>query len=179
MPGLVVAVLNNAKARDRSHYESFPTWHETLYRDVEPTSVTPFASRARDRALHAVLVALVRHLAPGMLDRPTLNDDALEAARGLISDIVQRSTAIDPQEAAVKLELERCLDTWEFRAPRSYWTRQVRSSLLQDRGTGRNASGDGTYARRSLADNEQYAQRRGVHAFQACRMAEGTNLRGE
>ena len=132
VPGLVVAVLNNAKARDRSHYESFPTWHETLYRDVEPTSVTPFASRARDRALHAVLVALVRHLAPGMLDRPTLNDDALEAARGLISDIVQRSTAIDPQEAAVRLELERCLDTWEFRAPRSYWTRQVRSSLLQD-----------------------------------------------
>jgi ATP-dependent helicase YprA (DUF1998 family) len=66
--GLVVAVLNNAKARDRSHYESFPTWHETLYRDVEPTSVTPFASRARDRALHAVLVALVRHLSPGMLD---------------------------------------------------------------------------------------------------------------
>ena len=62
--GLVVAVLNNGKARDRSHYESFATWHGTLYRDVEPTSVTPFASRARDRALHAVLVALVRHLAP-------------------------------------------------------------------------------------------------------------------
>jgi hypothetical protein len=66
VPGLIVAVLNNAKARDRSHYESFLTWHSTLYRDVEPTSVTPFASRARDRALHAVLVALVRHLVPGM-----------------------------------------------------------------------------------------------------------------
>lgn len=132
VPGLVVAVLNNAKARDRSHYESFPTWHETLYRDVEPTSVTPFASRARDRALHAVLVALVRHLAPGMLDRPVLDDDALDAARDLIDDIVRRATAIDPQESAVRLELERYLDTWEFRAPRSYWSRQVRSSLLQD-----------------------------------------------
>ena len=132
VPGLIVAVLNNAKARDRSHYESFPTWHETLCRDVEPTSVTPFASRARDRALHAVLVALVRHLAPGMLDRPVLDDDALDAAKDLIDDIVQRSRAIDPQEAAVRLELEHCLDTWEFCAPRSYWTRQVRSSLLQD-----------------------------------------------
>ena len=31
------------------------------------------------------------------------------------------------------MELERCLDTWEFRAPRSYWwARQVRNSLLQD-----------------------------------------------
>lgn len=132
IPGLVVSVLNNAKARDRSHYESFPTWHETLYRDVEPTSVTPFASRARDRALHAVLVALVRHLAPGMLDRPMLDDDAIKAARDIIDEISRRSAAIDPQEAAVRLELEHCLDTWEFRAPRSYWSRQVGGSLLQD-----------------------------------------------
>ena len=130
--GLVVAVLNNAKARDRSHYESFPTWHETLYRDVEPTSVTPFASRARDRALHAVLVALIRHLAPGMLDRPALDNDAIDVARGLIDDIVQRSTAIDPQETAVMSELVRRLDNWEFRAPRSYWRRQGSDSLLQD-----------------------------------------------
>ena len=132
VPGLVLAVLNNAKARDRSHYESFPTWHETLYRDVEPTSVTPFASRARDRALHAVLVALVRHLVPGMLDRPALDHDAVDAARDLISDIVQRSSAIDPDETAVQMELERRLDTWEFRAPQSYWTRRTSGSLLQD-----------------------------------------------
>lgn len=133
VPGLVVAVLNNAKARDRSHYESFPTWHGTLYRDVEPTSVTPFASRARDRALHAVLVALVRHLVPGMIDRPALDDAAIDAAKDLIDDIVRRAAAIDPQETAVRAELERCLDTWEFRAPRSYWSaHQVRNSLLQD-----------------------------------------------
>ena len=74
-----MAVLNNAKARDRSHYESFTTWHSTLYRDVEATSVTPFASRARDRALHAVLVALMRYHAPGMLDSPVLNPDAIGA----------------------------------------------------------------------------------------------------
>ena len=132
VPGLVIAVLNNAKARDRSHYESFPTWHATLYRDVEPTSVTPFASRARDRALHAVLVALVRHLIPDMLDRPVLSDDAIATAKDLISDVVQRASAIDPGEVAVQLELERFLDTWEFRAPQSYWSFQVSKSLLQD-----------------------------------------------
>lgn len=132
VPGLVVAVLNNAKARDRSHYESFPTWHGTLYRDVEPTSVTPFASRARDRALHAVLAALVRHLAPGMLDKPALDEDAIEAAKNLIDNIVQRAAEIDPQESAIKLELEKYLDIWEYRAPQSYWSRRVQSSLLQD-----------------------------------------------
>jgi ATP-dependent helicase YprA (DUF1998 family) len=132
VPGLVVAVLNNAKARDRSHYETFSTWHEALYRDVEPTSVTPFASRARDRALHSVLVALIRHLVPGMLDRPAISDDVIEEAGSLIRDIVQRANLIDPDETAVQTELERLLEKWDLRAPQSYWSWKVKSSLLQD-----------------------------------------------
>ena len=129
--GLIVTVLNNAKARDRSHYESFATWHGTLYRDVEPTSVTPFASRARDRALHAVLVALVRHLVPGMLDRPRLDDAAIAAAMELIGDVTDRAGRIDPEEDAVRGELERLLENWDQRAPLSYWA-QPNRSLLQD-----------------------------------------------
>jgi len=133
VPGLIVAVLNNAKVRDRSHFESFNAWHETLYRDVEPTSVTPFASRARDRALHAVLVTLVRHLVPNMLDNPRLDQSAVNEAKELIEDIVQRAMVIDPQETDVKKELESILDTWEFRSPQSYWQpRKPRESLLQD-----------------------------------------------
>ena len=62
-----------------------------------------------------------------------LNDDALGVARELIRDVVQRSSAIDPEETAVQTELERCLETWEFRAPESYWWPwRVGSSLLQD-----------------------------------------------
>ena len=129
--GLIVALLNNAKARDRSHYESFATWHGTLYRDVEPTSVTPFASRARDRALHAVLVALVRHLVPGMLDRPRLDDGAIAAAMELIRDIADRAEGIDPEEDAVRSELEGLLENWAQRAPPNYWAQPSRS-LLQD-----------------------------------------------
>ena len=131
VPGLIVTVLNNAKARDRSHYESFATWHGTLYRDVEPTSVTPFASRARDRALHAVLVALVRHLVPGMLDQPRLDDTAISDARALIGDIAARAKRIDPEEDAVTSELEQLLGNWVQRAPPSYWA-QPNRSLLQD-----------------------------------------------
>ena len=57
-------LLNSARSRDRSHYESFLTYHSALYRQVESTSVTPFSPRARDRALHAVLIALARQLVP-------------------------------------------------------------------------------------------------------------------
>lgn len=120
--GLVVSVLNNAKARDRSHFESFCSWHRTLYRDVEATSVTPFASRARDRALHAALVAAVRHLVPGMLDSPSVEDEAEDEAMELIELIVQRAARIDPEETAVRHELERRLDLWRARSPTVYWS---------------------------------------------------------
>ena len=59
-PGLVVTLLNVHKARDRSHYERFPGFHESFYRSVEATSVTPFSPRAMDRGLAAVTVALAR-----------------------------------------------------------------------------------------------------------------------
>src|SRR5690606_29223250 len=59
-PGLVVTMYNAARSRDRSHYESFRSFHQAMYRQVESTSVTPFSARARDRALHAALISLVR-----------------------------------------------------------------------------------------------------------------------
>jgi hypothetical protein len=130
--GLVVSVLNNAKPRDRSHYETFRTWHDALYRNVEATSVTPFASRARDRALHAVLVALVRHLGPGMLENPALTQDAEDAALVLIDQIAARAAAIDPLETDVRDELLDRLRRWRRRAPQHYWKHMnPTTSLLQ------------------------------------------------
>ena len=55
-PGLVVTLLNVHQPRDRSHYERFEAYHETFYRAVEVTSVTPFAAARLDRALAAVTV---------------------------------------------------------------------------------------------------------------------------
>ena len=66
-PGLVVTLLNVHRPRDRSHYERFVAYHQSFYRNVEATSVTPFSPRALDRGLAATLVALVRqgHLVQG------------------------------------------------------------------------------------------------------------------
>ena len=60
-PGLVFALLNPGKPRDRSHYEHFKSYHQSFYRYVEPTSVTPFSIPVRDRALHALIITLVRY----------------------------------------------------------------------------------------------------------------------
>lgn len=134
VPGLIITVLNNAKPRDRSHYESFSTWHSTLYRDVEATSVTPFASRARDRALHATLVAMVRHTIPGMLnDPPHVTPEIRAQAENIIEEITRRSRDIDSNETAVVTELRRKMDEWMFRDPGYYWDNyKPQQSLLQD-----------------------------------------------
>lgn len=71
-PGLVITLLNVHKPRDRMHYEQFRAFHESFYRAVEATSVTPFSTRALDRALAAMMVAAVRHFEPGL----TPNDAA-------------------------------------------------------------------------------------------------------
>jgi len=60
-PGLVVAVLNYSKPRDRAHFERFGAFHKSFYRSVELIGVTPFSARALDRDLAAVTVALTRH----------------------------------------------------------------------------------------------------------------------
>ena len=112
-PGLVVALLNIHKPRDRSHYERFPTYHESFYRSVEATGVTPFSPRALDRGLPAITVAMTRlgieDLTPtlaagGVEDHPgetksiaqvigsraaSHSDDAPHALRGYVQQRVQ------------------------------------------------------------------------------------------
>lgn len=121
-PGLVVTLFNAAKSRDRSRYETFASWHGGLYREVEATSVTPFAPRARDRALHAPFVALVRHLVAGMAD-PGAIDDHQREAEALLDRIVERVRRIDPGEAdASREQLDEFLNDWfDFQGLKSYW----------------------------------------------------------
>ena len=59
-PGTVFVMYDAARSRDRSYYEQFRYFHDTIYRHVEPTGATPFSAPARDRALHAVIVSIMR-----------------------------------------------------------------------------------------------------------------------
>jgi hypothetical protein len=60
-PGLVVTCLNVSRPRDRSHYERFVAYHESFYREVEATSVTPFSIQTLDRGLVGTLISMIRH----------------------------------------------------------------------------------------------------------------------
>ena len=86
-PGLVVTLLNVHRPRDRSHLEHFEAYHQSFYRAVEATSVTPFSPRAIDRGLAGVAVALAR------LAEPTLTPADGAAALAPVKDKVMEFVA--------------------------------------------------------------------------------------
>jgi len=99
-PGLVVTVYNVAKPRDRSHYEHFHAYHQSIYRWVEPTSVTPFAVPVLERALHAQIVTLARYWGDEEVRwraQPAPPDSLFQKIHELI---LQRVSAVDPGEYA-------------------------------------------------------------------------------
>jgi len=90
-PGLVVTLLNVHRPRDRSHYERFGAWHESFYRSVEATSVTPFSPRAIDRGIAAVTVALARLGHSGMTPpRGALAVNKYRAQLEYVADVLSR-----------------------------------------------------------------------------------------
>jgi hypothetical protein len=59
-PGLVVMLYNAQRARDRSVYERFGSYHSRLYAQVEPVSVTPFSIPAMRHGLVGALLSFYR-----------------------------------------------------------------------------------------------------------------------
>jgi hypothetical protein len=115
-PGLVLTLYNWSRPRDRSHYERFVSYHSAIYSHVEPTSVTPFSSRARDRGLHGVFISLVRHLISEMkAEDAAVNFSPDHPRIGKIIDmILERVAVIDPSEVEdTRKELELIMARWD------------------------------------------------------------------
>jgi hypothetical protein len=119
-PGLVVTTYNTAKPRDRSHYERFRSYHQSIYRWVEPTSVTPFAVPVRERALHAQIVTLARYWDPKLAESPKPPPSAELAAR-IRKVLVDRVAVVDGGEVAhTKSMIEGVIDRWRRLQPGIY-----------------------------------------------------------
>lgn len=123
-PGLVTVLFSQSKPRDRSHFERFRTYHQRLYAQVEPTSVTPFSPPAVDRTLHGILVATVRQLGEESIavsPRPfPLEEDSDMLT--LINDMIAGRVAVvdaEEQENVMRV-LQRRLKEWKAWNPREY-----------------------------------------------------------
>lgn len=124
-PGVAFAMYDGSKSRDRSHYEQFKPYHESFYKYVEPTGVTPFSEPACDRALKAVVVSLLRHMKEEL--RPEEGAalfsrekyiDVIEKVKAFIlnreSSIVSRlkSGMIDDGNR-IEIAIEQAVDDWD------------------------------------------------------------------
>ena len=120
-PGIVVANLNPSKPRDRSHYEHFRSFHQGIYRYVEPTSVTAFSAPVRTRALHALVVILCRFRGGlALRDRPSpAPSDPL--VRTIKRAIEMRVKASDPDEwPATERSIDEFILRWSTTEPSRY-----------------------------------------------------------
>jgi Helicase conserved C-terminal domain len=116
-PGLVITVYGAAKPRDRSHYERFSTYHQRLYAQVEPTSVTPFAIPVLRRAMHAAVVSHIRQTSDRELPvYPFPRQEYDEAVKVLRA----RAEIVDADEIATLDQIQR-----DRAAEWAHWERTV------------------------------------------------------
>jgi hypothetical protein len=98
-PGLVLVNYIASNTRDRSHYEQFYSYVNSINRFVEPTSVTPGAEPALKRALPTVILILARHLL-GLTEQNSARKFTTNSneANEVFSAFKDRLAEADPQE---------------------------------------------------------------------------------
>ncbi len=120
-PGLICVVYNWARPRDLSHYEQFEHYHATFYQQVEALSVTPFAPRALDRGLAALLTGFVRLSGPEFSKNEAAREvtantpffaEALAAVARRAGEITNNEQVVE----RVRADLEKLKTYWLHKA---------------------------------------------------------------
>ena len=123
VPGLVFANYYRHQARSLSHYETFRPYHESFYRFVEPSSVTPFTWQVRSRALHAALVIAVRHGCADLRSNTSAGkfDQDSPQVKAVIAELkrrCKRAAAESGQGRETASHLDRLAGEWHDEARR-------------------------------------------------------------
>ena len=123
VPGLVFANYYRHQARSLSHYETFRPYHESFYRFVEPSSVTPHTYQVRSRALHAALVIAVRHACPHLRSNGSAGqfDQGAPEVRAVIAELrrrCERAAAEPDQGRDTASHIDRLAAEWHDEARR-------------------------------------------------------------
>lgn len=116
-PGIIFAVYNPYRPRDLSNYENFVGFHSQMYRYVEGTTATPFAARARDRVLHALVVSLLRLKIEGMTDNSgaaNINHLSDAEIKGIKDMILERVKITAPSSYTdTEREIDGFISIWK------------------------------------------------------------------
>lgn len=128
-PGLVCVLYRPGRPRDKSYYEHFKDYHSKLYCNVEPTSVTPFSSPVRERALHAIMIGMMRLESNNNYNEnpPIIPDkEMIDHVKAVIEEKI---TETDPSELKDALnQMEYVMQRWEDWSPQK-WTPDYNSDM--------------------------------------------------
>ncbi len=122
VPGLVFANYYCDQARSLSHYENFRPYHDSFYRFVEPTSVTPYTYQARTRVLHAALVIAIRHSCISLLGNNLAGqfNPADDCVQKVIESFKRRCAQADHDRAEeTAIHIDRLVEQWRAEAQHS------------------------------------------------------------
>ena len=145
-PGLVISNYKYTNARDLSIFENFEDFHSKYHKNVEPGTLTPFASRARDTGLFGLLVAFVRMYADQKNRCITLvpNSGASKFKTGpdleklldkIIDSVERRVKFVDKGEMTDTInDLKKKIKLWytlasknaKLKYKRNYWKKAVK-----------------------------------------------------
>ena len=114
--GLVTTLFDPNRAREKSYFEHFKTFHQTFYKSVEPLSVTPFTENTIKKMLASMLIAFVRQNYPGELNKNNyaqyFTKDKIEP---LLKFIKHRYAIHHEDVIFFENEIIRLADEWEKR----------------------------------------------------------------
>lgn len=123
-PGLIFTLYSNTKSRDKSHFEHFREYHEKLYAQVEPTSVTPFSDASLEKGLTGIIVGYLRQAMNkelGKVPSARAIADNMDKIKEFTERIIERAEMVDPEQVPVlKQSLKRIL-TKLIKTPYSSW----------------------------------------------------------
>ena len=122
-PGLVVVLYGHTRPRDKSHFEKFRTYHDRLYAQVEPMSVTPFSPPVIEKALHAAMIGFIRMYGNEEINaKPKpIPYELIEQFKSLISNRVKQID-INEYNYLIKKFQDR-ITNWE-NLEHDYWTKE-------------------------------------------------------
>lgn len=146
VPGIVFINYFKTQARSLSHYENFRAYHDSFYRFVEPSSITPFTHQVCKRALHAALIIALRFSDIGLLENNKAGHMNLESKevksvirtfKKRIKDAIQQGSRITDQEKSKLNKVEKLVDElleqWRSEIEFNEYSNLVYNS--KDRGT--------------------------------------------
>jgi len=124
-PGVVFVNYYKTQARSLSHYENFRAYHDSFYRFVEPSSLTPFTYQVCSRALHASLIIALRYSDIGLLENnkagsldPEASDvkNIISKFKGRIKRAIKQGRKLTNEEKdkvnQVNAHIDSLVDSW-------------------------------------------------------------------